>query len=227
MNVPMVDTIWFPPINVAAHYHADFKDGYPRPKKIDEMMTTAIALAALQESHGRPYWIQGVPDVEQSPDVRTMFCDDPVADAAPLCYQQDVEIVTYTNHSLTQTLPEFVASTKLANTAGYDAQTVVLVNVQASVKLGSESEWSDILGATGKKNQVLVLGLVNKGTPLYRLASVHPPEAAIDYNPYELLKKTAYTKVRRWRRRTKNSVSEHSDEKHCPFEKFGVTCRLI
>jgi len=223
----MIDIIWFPPINVAAHYHADFDVGYARPKKIDEMMTVAIALAALQESHGKPYWIQGVPDSEQSPDVRTMFCDDPVVDAAPLCYQQDVEVVTYTTHSQTRTLPEFVAGTKLANTAGYDAQTIVLVNVQASVRLGSESEWTKVLGTTGKKNQVLVLGLINKVVPLYRLASVHPPEVAIDYNPYELLKKTAHTKVRRWHRGTKNKVSENSDEKHCPFEKFGITCRLI
>jgi len=222
----MTDNIWFPTLNVAAHYHADFENGAVRPKKVDEMMSVAIAMAGLQEIHGKPYWIQGVSDTEQSPDVRTMCCDKPVGEAAPWCYQQDVEVVTYTTYSNHQTLPEFIATTKLAPATSYDALTTVLVNVQAAAPLGSEAEWAAVLGKTGKNNSVLVLGLINTQIPLYRLAAVHPPEAAVDYNPYELLKKQGYTKVAKWSLGTKLRESYDLTEKHCPFEKFGVVCRL-
>ena len=134
-------------------------------------------------------------------------------------------MVTYTTYSNHQTLPEFVAATKLAPATSYDASTTILVNVQAAASLGSEAEWTTVLNKTKKINSVLVLGLINKKIPLYRLAAVHPPEVAIDYNPYELLKKQGYTKVAKWSLGTKFRESYDSTEKHCPFEKFGVVCR--
>ncbi len=223
----MVDRIWFPALNVVAHYHADFANAVARPKKVDEIMTVAIAMAGMQEMHKKPYWIQGVPDTEQSPDVRTMCCDNPVGYASPLCQKQDVEVVTYTPYSKGQTLAEFVAATKLAPEAGYDALTTILVNVQAPTALGSETEWMSVLGKTRKKNPVMILGLINKDGPIYRLAVVHPPEIAIDYNPYDLLKKQGYTTVKEWALGTKNKEWYDPNKKHCPFEKFGIECKLL
>lgn len=223
----MVDKIWFPALNVAAHYHADFPAGAQRPKKIDEMMTVVIAIAGIQERQGKEYWIQGVSDAEETPDVRTVCCDLPSGDAAPMCYQQDVEVVTYTPHSASQTIAEFVSATKLAPTSPYDPRTTILVNVQAPAPLGSAEEWAAIMSKTGKKNPVFVLGLLDNQIPLYRLAIVHPPEVAFDYNPYKLLEKQGYTQVQIWSRGTKNKESYDPSIKHCPFEKFGVRCRLL
>lgn len=224
----MVDKLWYPALNVVAHFQNDFPSGNV-PKKIMEMMAVAVTLAGIQEVEKKPYWMQGVSDKEGSPDVRTMFCEPEDGVKAPWCYQQDVEVVSYTKHSASLSLPQFVASTKLANTSSYDADTIVLVNVEAGAPLRSAQEWVSTLGATGKKNQVLVLGLVNPNTSLYRLAFVYPEaEAAIDFNPFELLLKQGYTTVRNWSRGVKARVPINKPgEKHCPFEKFGIECKLV
>jgi hypothetical protein len=73
-NTIMVDKLWYPAMNVVAHFQNDFPDGKV-PKKVNEMMAVAITLAGLQEIEKRPYWMQGVSDKEGSPDVRTMFCE--------------------------------------------------------------------------------------------------------------------------------------------------------
>jgi len=70
----MTDNLWYPALNVAYHHAADFNDN-PAPKKADEMMAVAMAVAGLQEIQKRQYWIQGVDDSEQSPDVRTIFAE--------------------------------------------------------------------------------------------------------------------------------------------------------
>ena len=49
----MEDKIWYPALNVAGHYEADFKDIAP-PKKAEEMMAVAIAMAGIQELQQRP-----------------------------------------------------------------------------------------------------------------------------------------------------------------------------
>jgi len=79
---------------------------------------------------------------------------------------------------------------------------------------------------TGKINPVVVLGKISAHE--YRLAFVHPKvEGAVDYNPILLLKKQGYTKVQKWSLGTKAIEIVDEDEKHCPFEKFGVNCKLI
>ena len=227
MKVMMVDSIWYPALNVAAHYELDFAKIKP-PKKAEEMMAVAMAIAGMQELHRKPYWIQGIPDTEQSPDVRTMCCDSSVGGAAPQCYQQDVEIVSYTEYSANETLASFVAKTKLAKDSAYDELTTILVNVQASVRLPSSKEWTDVLGATEKKNPVLVLGRINPDRHEYRLVVVHPVvEGAIDYHAPTLLRKQGYAKVAKWVRGTKANQVEIDDERHCPFEKFSVRCEVL
>ena len=47
------------------------------------------------------------------------------------CYQQDVEVVSYTEYSASETLADFVAKTKLASNASYDELTTILVHVKA------------------------------------------------------------------------------------------------
>ncbi len=135
----MIDKYWYPALNVAAHFEVDFADTQP-PKKVGEMMAVAIAMAGLQEVHQKPYFIQGVEDSEQSPDVRTVWSDKSKGDVAPWGYQQDVEVVTYTEHSANQSLAEFVAKTKLAPDAGYDELTTILVDVQAKIRLPTAKE---------------------------------------------------------------------------------------
>lgn len=115
----MIDPYWYPAINVVAHYEADFINTKP-PKKASEMMAVAIAMTWMQELYGKPFLLQGVSDTEGSPDVRTLISDEVKGDRAPWANQQDVEVVTYTKHSSKKTLPEFVATTKLAPYATYD-----------------------------------------------------------------------------------------------------------
>jgi len=223
----MVDPYWYPALNVAAHFNADFAE-IPAPKKAKEMMAVAIAMAGMQAMHSHPYWIQGVSDTEGSPDVRTM-CNEKRDDGqSPWGLQQDVEVVTYTQHSATQTLAEFVAGTKLAVESPYDALTTILVDVQAATKLPLPDEWAAVLAATGRKNPVLVLGKIHPTQPIYRLAVVHPVvEGAIDYNPFDLLRGQGYTKVLKIKRGLKVEEIYDPNEKHCPFEKFGVRCKLL
>lgn len=223
----MEDKIWYPALNVAAHFEADFQN-VPVPKKAEEMMTVAVAIAGIQELQQKQYWIQGVLDNEQSPDVRTICNEKRNDNKAPWCYQQDVEVVSYTKYSANMNLAEFVAKTKLSSNKAYDNLTTILVNVQAEVPLPSAYNWSSVLTSTGRHNPVLVLGKINLQKPHYRLAIVHPiVEGAIDYDPLVLLKKQGDTGVIKWSRGTKKRHTKDTDEKHCPFEKFGVKCQLI
>lgn len=223
----MIDPYWYPALNVAAHFETDLAN-IPAPKKAKEMMAVAIAMAGMQALRGYPYWIQGVSDTEGSPDVRTM-CNDKIGRSkSPWGLQQDVEVVTYTEHSATQTLAEFVANTKLAVEKPYDDLTTILVDVQVAARLSSANEWSTVLTATRRRNPVLVLGKISTTQPIYRLAVVHPiVEGAIDYNPYDLLKRQGYTKVLKVIKGTKAQETYDGSEKHCPFEKLGVQCRLL
>jgi hypothetical protein len=222
----MVDKTWYPPINVAAHFETDIANVRP-PKKAQEMMAVAIAMAGMQELHQRQYWIQGVLDSEQSPDVRTMYCDPPEGDNAPQCYQQDVEVVTYTSHSSGTPLDLFVADTKLSKESAYDELTTILVNIETGVHIPSPAEWSSLLTSTGKRNPVLVLGRISKNN-IHRLAFVHPVfEGGIDYHAPTLLKKHGSPKVVTWSFGTKAKEVVGNDEKHCPFENFGVECKLL
>lgn len=223
----MTDRIWFPALNVAAHFEADFVD-IKVPKKVEEMMSVAIAIAAIQEIQNKQYWIQGVSDQEQSPDVRTMCCDQPKDGKAPMCYQQDVEVVSYTEYSTSQALVDFVATTKFAKDTAYDDLTTILVYVKTKTRLPSAKKWSSVLSKTGKNNPVFVLGRINPQKPEYRLAIVHPiVEGAVDYNAPELLRKQGYTSVMKWSRGTRIAETYDPNEKHCPFEKFGISCKLL
>ena len=223
----LVDPYWYPALNVAAHFHVDFADAMA-PKKAKEMMAVAIAITGIQAMHKHPYWIQGVSDTEGSPDVRTMCNQERKGEKSPWGLQQDVEVVTYTEHSATQTLAEFVAGTKLAAESPYDDLTTILVDVQAAARLPSADEWSAVLTATRRRNPVLVLGKVDKAQPIYRLAVVHPVvEGAVDYNPFNLLKAKGYTKVLKMTRGSKSKETYDPNEKHCPFQKFGVQCTLL
>ena len=223
----MVDKIWYPALNVAEHFRADFQNGLV-PKKVGEMMAVAIAMAGIQERQQRQYWIQGVLDSEGSPDVRTIYSEERNDDKAPWCYQQDVEVVSYTKHSANMTLAEFVARTKLGPHDAYDDLTTILVDVQAGAPLPSAQDWAAVLASTGKRNLVLVLGKIDAQKPYYRLAVVHPiVEGAIDYDALFLLRKQGYTGVMKWSRGIKASHAKNINEKHCPFEKLGVKCQLI
>lgn len=223
----MVDKTWYPPINIAAHFEADFA-GIKAPKKAQEMMAVAIAMAGMQKLHGKQYLVQGVSDSEQSPDVRTMCCDPSVDGAAPQCYQQDVEVVTYTTHSASTSLDSFVADTKLSQESAYDDLTTILVNIEAGVHMPSPEQWSLTLTATGKQNPVIVLGRISSDASNFRLAFVHPVfEGGIDYNAPTLLKEQGTPKVVTWSFGTKAKELVDDEEKHCPFEKFGVKCTLL
>src|SRR3989338_6298408 len=227
MRTMMVDKYWYPPLNVVAHFERDFTSTIA-PKKANELVAVAVAMAWMQELHRKPFLIQGVSDAEGSPDVRTLCSDDAQGDRAAWAHQQDVEVVTYTKHSSEKTLPEFVAATKLATDAAYDDMTTVLVDVQAGAPLMSQEAWHVALSTTGKRNPVLVLGKISDKPLVYRLASVYPvAEWAADFNPIALLKKQGYTKVSKLSLGTKVRETYDPDEKHCPFEKLGVTCKLI
>jgi hypothetical protein len=228
MQTIMTDPLWYSPLNVVAHHEADFRETVP-PEKVEEMMTVAIAVTGIQEAHKKQYWVQGVSDSEQSPDVRTICADTKIAvGKAPYYQQQDVEVVEYTTYSARMNLAEFVASTKLSKEKAYDDLTTILVNVQGASRLPSQSEWERVLGATGKKNPVLVLGLISASEPLYRLAVVHPVvEVAIDYNAIDLMKKHGSGGVMHFRLGTKAENKKVLDEKHCPFESFGIRCNLL
>jgi len=227
MRTIMVDKIWYPVSNVISHFETDFAD-ISAPKKAQEMKAVAVAMVGMQELQRKQYWIQGVSDSEQSPDVRTMCCDPVEGDKAPWCHQQDVEVVTYTKHSTKKTLIEFVVSTKLSENSSYDELTTVLVNVETEVKFPSQKEWSQALTATGKNNPVLVLGRVKRDIPEFRLAFVHPVfEGFADYNLLTLLSKQGHSKVMEWSLGTRAKETVDDSKKHCPFEQFGVKCRLL
>ena len=74
----------------------------------------------------------------------------------------------------------------------------------------------------------MVLGKIHPDKPEYRLAVVHPiVQGAIDYDAHALGKKQGYTSVAKWSLGTKAGYERDNDEKHCPFEKFGVRCKLL
>lgn len=227
MKTMMVDKTWYPPINVVAHFEADFAD-IKAPKKAQEMMAVAIAMTGMQKLHGKQYLVQGVSDSEQSPDVRTMCCDPSEKGAAPQCYQQDVEVVTYTTHSTSTPLDSFVADTKLSRKSAYDDRTTILVNIEAGVRMPPPKQWSLTLTPTGKRNPVIVLGRISSNAPNFRLAFVHPIfEGGIDYNASALLKELGSPKVVTWSFGTRAQEVVDDEERHCPFEKFEVKCNLL
>lgn len=222
----MVDKIWYRPKNVIAHFQADFSSGTP-PKKAQELMAVTVAAIAMEIIDKVRYLVQAVDDSEESPDVRLLFSVPSEGGKAPECYQLDIEVVTYTTHSASQSLSDFVKSTKFAPTKGYDECTMVLVNIEHGTKIPQPMDWEASLKSTGRRNRVLVLGRLDATKPIHRLASVYPEfEGGIDFNAADLLSKQDDGVVR-WTLGAKAATVYESTEKHCPFEKLGVKCTLI
>jgi hypothetical protein len=229
MQEMMKDPRWYSALNVVAHAHSDFltQTGViiPPPKKVEEMWAVAVMLVGIQESEKKQYWMQPVADSEGTPDVRTITRIERTDDRAPDYTYQDVEVVTYTVASSTETLPEFLLRTKLAPDKAYDDLTTILIWAKDAVKCPPNAEWLAILKSVRQRTPVMLLGKMHSTDPIYSLVQVHPVcKPIMNFNLPETLLKQKYTGVMNLARGTKNKNMRREGEEHCPFESFGINC---
>lgn len=228
------DPIWYPAVNVIHHFGTHLN---PLPadqkntkvfKKAGEMLVGAVAIVGIQLDGGEPYWIQAVPDSEESPDVRSGRWLPPVGEKAPFFEMQDVEIVGFVPQA-GEDIASFLARTKLSKEKAYDARTTVLCHTETGVNIPSLPAITEALRGTGAVCPVIVLGRVHPDRQEYLLFQVHPQFKIIaEYNVMEVLKSFPPAKVFNLSRRgSKPGNEDRPDEKHCPFESLGFPCPLI
>lgn len=220
------DPIWYPPLNVAYHFQV-LKDRLTDEerqgkdfRKAEEMFAVALMLAGIQKIQDRKYWMQLVGDAEGSPDVRTGAFVPPTTTAAEDFSVQDVEVVTYDEHS-SDPLVDFLKRTKLSKTSGYDELTTILCHIRRGTRLPPMHELRDELAVAGSKCPVMILGKVSSTEEIYKVVQVNP---AIDLiSEFDLIKELQQqqTGVLRLMRGSKPVMHSFPDEKHYPFEKLG------
>ena len=227
----MKDKRWFSALNVVAHFGTDFAPGLGTPqtrKKAEEMWAVAVMIAGIQEAVGSEYWMQSVSDTEGSPDVRTTTIVNRPAGRAPDYAMQDVEVVTYTAASSSESLPEFLLRTKLSPKKAYDSLTTILIWAKDSAYCPPRTEWDTVLAGVKSSVTVVLVGQSKENEPVYSLIQVHPDRKnVIEFDLNKTLLKQGYTGVITLSRGVKDVTVARPEEEHCPFESIGVDCLLM
>lgn len=227
------DPVWYAPLNVLWHYH-EHMEGLSaeerktkRFRKAEEFNNAAKMLVGIQLDEGNQYWMQLVPDSEESPDARSGRFLPSVDGRAPHFTMQDIEVVTYAPVP-GEDIASFLLRTKLAKKKAYDELTAILCHIPTATHIPSVQQITRDLQSSGARCPVVVLGRTHATRDDYTLFQVYPGYKEIaNYNLQETLLKQGHTGVLNMKRGSKPGNERRDGEEHCPFESLGYDCPLI
>jgi len=170
------DPVWFAPINVLYHFARLDDVSSEKHKKTKvfrkayEANLAAIMLMGVIKSQRVQYWMQVVPDKQESPDVRTFrYSNDP----AKKNWQdiQEVEVTQYEKHS-PESITDFLKRTKLAYP--YPAQTTILCLADKTTTLPSWKQMYTDLKGLSPHTPVIILAKTHPSKTIYTICQIHP-----------------------------------------------------
>lgn len=220
------DPIWFAPLNVIHHF-SELRNNSPIEKqksknfkKAEEMNSVAIMLVGLQVLQKRKYWLQMVDDSEGSPDVRTGTFVLPNKTSADDFSYQDVEVVTYGNHS-PESFLDFLKGTKLSQKKSYDSKTMILCVVQRNVLIPPFEKCRLAIEEMSVNCPVMVVGQTSTDEDKYKIVQIYPNvELETEFILGKTLRENSHTGVLNLQWGTKPKLEYRPEEKHLPFEKL-------
>lgn len=181
---------WFSPAYVLAEYVRLLKmvgsekiEKEEKYKQIREMKAVALFLLGVMQGADKEYWLQPVLD-EGTPDVRT-FCFDQTEEGVVEQVFQEVEVVTYNEHS-EENIIDFIKRTKL-DKSSYPEYFVILCDIRKNYKLPSPKEMHSELKKINPSLTIALIGRTHPTKETYRALKIYPEIGFVeDFNALEL-----------------------------------------
>lgn len=225
--VYMEDPIWYSPLNVIYHFTEYKNDPVPKDsqkfKKAEEAFFVATMLVGIMAIQKKEYWMQIVSDKNGSPDIRTGNYKKPRGTPMNTWVTQEVEVVTFDEHSDEKTVIDFLRRTKLSRTKAYDPLTTILCYIRKDFLLPPLETLVADLRVDNCQSPIMILGKTSPNQENYKIAQINPELNLI--NKFDLLvelKEKKYTGVLNLKRGSAPLFHSHPKEKHFPFEKIGI-----
>lgn len=226
----LADNLWFPPLNVIHHFRElerqrKIVPGSKIYRKAAECYIVAISLMGIMKTLNREFWMQLVSDDEGSPDVRTGCYEKKIRDNDFAV--QDVEVVTFDEHTSETNLINFLMNTKLARKKSYDDQTTILCHVHRPILV---PPYAELQKALAEKNlathaPIIIIGKSDPVKETYSMAQIYPTvDLVATFDLVQECLRHPKRRVLRLKRSGKSTIEVMStpDEKHYPFEKLGL-----
>lgn len=225
--VYMEDPIWFSPLNVIFHFTQYKNDSAPKDqrqfKKAEEAFFVATMLVGIIAVQKKEYWMQIVSDKNGSPDIRTGNYKAPRGTPMNHWTTQEVEVVTFDEHSDEKSIPEFLRRTKLSKRKAYDPLTTILCYIRKDFHIPPLQTLVVDLQTDKCQSPIILLGKTSPNQETYKIAQINPRLDLV--NEFDLLaelKGKKYTGVLNLKRGSTPIFHSHPDDKHYPFEKIGI-----
>lgn len=225
--VYMEDPVWFSPLNVIFHFTQYKNDPAPKDqrqfKKAEEAFFVATMLVGIMAIQNKEYWMQIVSDKNGSPDIRTGIYKAPRGTPMNTWVTQEVEVVTFDEHSDEKSVPEFLRRTKLSNGKAYDPLTTILCYIRKDFHLPPLQTLVAELQSDKCQSPIMLLGKTSPDQETYKIAQINPQLDLV--NEFDLLielKGKKYTGVLNLKKGSIPIFHLHPEDKHFPFEKMGI-----
>ncbi len=227
----MEDPIWFSPFNVIFHFKIYKSDSAPKDprqlKKTEEAFFVATMLVGIMAIQKKEYWMQIVSDKNGSPDIRTGNYKSPRGTPRNTWVTQEVEVVTFDEHSDEKSIPEFLRRTKLSKGKAYDPLTTILCYVRKDFHIPPLQTIVNDLQADNCQSPIILLGKNSPDQETYKIAQINPQLDLV--NEFDIpadlpaeMKEKKYTGVLNLKKGSMPMFHSHPKEKHYPFEKIGI-----
>ena len=138
-----------------------------------EMFDAAAALLGIYELHNdNKYFLQ--PNLQSdSPDVVASKTTEQLDSSPVVLEKTNLEIVTMTDYSETNSVVEFLKQTKLSNKKSYDSKTLIVCVVNKKIQINLQ-EIADGLKQIKPKSTIYVLGKLQGNNDKWTIFSPYP-----------------------------------------------------
>lgn len=154
-------------------------------KKAHEAKSVALSVLAHHKNNKNKYLMQVPKEVNESPDIVTMFLDKPKENERGIQLRlHDIEVIEYKTEE-TQELSDFLIEKKLDPTKSkkaYDDKTTILCHVRKATVIYFEKIHTDIKKLSPKAH-VEILTKIGSGE--YNLTQVWPSKGSQNFNVLE------------------------------------------
>lgn len=156
----------------------------PKFKKVREARSVALQLLGHYADNGKHYYMQVPKDTNESPDIVSMYLDEPTGNEKGIQLRlQDVEVVDFEEHA-SENLSTFLIQKKLNpyfSKQAYDDKTTILCHIKKPQTYVNHKDLHNSIKTINPRPQVLIMGEI--ASENYRLTLIWPYIGSVTYNP--------------------------------------------